>query len=237
MTTHLPEAVLLDLDDTILDTSGQMDEVWRWVCETFARRLNGVGGDELFDALQEHRRWFWSDPERHRRGRLQPGMAPIQTSIGALQRVGVDDSSMAEEMASAFTLRRINTIKPVPGAIETLKHLRERNIRLALVTNGGSEVQRTKIERAGLDAFFDYILIEGEFGVGKPDPSVYSHVLEQIGATPEEAWMVGDDLEWEVAAPQKLGIFSIWVDAMGAGLPDGVEVRPDRVIRSLAELL
>jgi putative hydrolase of the HAD superfamily len=49
--------------------------------------------------------------------------------------------------------------------------------------------------------------------------------------------MVGDNLEWEVAAPQKLGIAGIWVDSSGAGLPRSSTVRPDRIIRSLTELL
>jgi putative hydrolase of the HAD superfamily len=49
--------------------------------------------------------------------------------------------------------------------------------------------------------------------------------------------MVGDHLEWEVAAPQRLGIFAIWHDALGRGLPAGSPVKPDRIIRSLSELL
>jgi putative hydrolase of the HAD superfamily len=49
--------------------------------------------------------------------------------------------------------------------------------------------------------------------------------------------MVGDNLEWEVAAPQRLGIHAIWFDAHGAGLPEGSAIRPDRVVRKLSELL
>jgi putative hydrolase of the HAD superfamily len=49
--------------------------------------------------------------------------------------------------------------------------------------------------------------------------------------------MVGDHLEWEIAAPQRLGIFAIWHDALGEGLPADATVTPDRIIRSLGELL
>ncbi len=48
--------------------------------------------------------------------------------------------------------------------------------------------------------------------------------------------MVGDNLEWDVAAPQRLGIFGIWVDYAGTGVPAGREIRPDRIIRSLSEV-
>jgi putative hydrolase of the HAD superfamily len=48
--------------------------------------------------------------------------------------------------------------------------------------------------------------------------------------------MVGDNLEWDVGGPQKLGIVGIWIDAKGQGVPAASAVRPDRIIRSLSEL-
>jgi putative hydrolase of the HAD superfamily len=48
--------------------------------------------------------------------------------------------------------------------------------------------------------------------------------------------MVGDNLEWEVAAPQRQGMVGIWVDAAGNGLPEDSTVTPDRIIRSITEL-
>jgi len=49
--------------------------------------------------------------------------------------------------------------------------------------------------------------------------------------------MVGDNLEWEVTAPQRLGIYAIWFDSEGRGLPRDSAVRPDRIVRALSELL
>jgi putative hydrolase of the HAD superfamily len=62
-------------------------------------------------------------------------------------------------------------------------------------------------------------------------------VLDQLNMAPEDVWMVGDNLEWDVAAPQRLGIYGIWHDFLGTGLPEGSIVRPDRIIRTLSELL
>ena len=47
----------------------------------------------------------------------------------------------------------------------------------------------------------------------------------------------GVGLEWEVAAPQKIGIFAIWMDSRGKGLPESTNIRPDRIIKALPELL
>ena len=49
--------------------------------------------------------------------------------------------------------------------------------------------------------------------------------------------MVGDNLEWEVVSPQRLGIHAIWHDGYGVGLPADSPIRPDRIIRRLSELL
>jgi putative hydrolase of the HAD superfamily len=53
---------------------------------------------------------------------------------------------------------------------------------------------------------------------------------------PEQAWFVGDNLEWDVAAPQNLGMCAVWIDTARAGLPSGTTVRPDRIIHALGEL-
>jgi putative hydrolase of the HAD superfamily len=49
--------------------------------------------------------------------------------------------------------------------------------------------------------------------------------------------MVGDNLEWEIVAPQRLGIYAIWHDGYGVGLPSDSPIRPDRIIGRLSELL
>ena len=123
------------------------------------------------------------------------------------------------------------------GTIEALEALRAAGVRMALVTNGGKEFQRAKIERFDLERHFDHVLIEGEFGVGKPEDAVYLHLLEYFAVTPAEAWMIGDNLEWEVVAPQRHGIRGIWFDGHDQGLPADSPVRPDAVVRSLDELL
>jgi putative hydrolase of the HAD superfamily len=124
-----------------------------------------------------------------------------------------------------------------PGVNDALGRLRARGIPLGLVTNGDRRQQRRKIEQYDLARFFDVIVIEGEFGCGKPEEAVYRHALAALRARPEEAWMVGDNLEWDVAAPQRLGLRGVWVDAPGQGLPVPAAVVPHRIIRAFPELV
>jgi hypothetical protein len=55
-------------------------------------------------------------------------------------------------------------------------------------------------------------LIEEEFGTGKPDPRIYLATLEQLHLAADKTWMVGDHLWFDIAAPQRLGILTIWLD-------------------------
>ncbi len=237
MSKSLPKAMLIDLDDTIVAYSSLAEGIWMSACERFAPRAEGLQPDVLYKAVQESRRWFWSDPERHRRNRLDMRRAQRKVVTEALQRLEVDDPSLAADIADTFTEEREAAVKPFPGAIEALARLRKAGVRTAMITNGAKDAQRRKIRRFQLEGYFDAILVEGEFGYGKPDERVYREALRLLSARTDKAWCVGDNLEWEVAVPQSLGLYAIWHDPVGKGLPDSCEIRPDRIIRSLSELI
>ena len=226
----LPTAILLDLDDTILDDSSAVESCWRGAC---APEPNAA---DLFDAIQTASKWYWSDPERHRAGRLELNAARRHVVALALASLGIDDPACAARVSDAYSRGRDAEMIPLPDAIATVKWLREERCRLAMLTNGAAAAQWQKIARFELTDLFDAILVEGEVGFGKPDERIYRLALGRLGVRPSEAWMAGDNLEWDVATPQRLGIFSIWIDRHGRGLPAGSPVRPDRIIQSLSEL-
>jgi putative hydrolase of the HAD superfamily len=233
-----PDAILFDLDNTIIAYSDGAEVCWMELCEEYASRSGSLPADLLFSAITATKTWYWSDPERFRRGRLDLRKARSEIIARAFGDLGIRNTGhIAQEMADLFTTRREESVKPFPGAIDALRRIRARSDRLALITNGNGNVQRNKIMKYKLDRFFDVILIEGEFGKGKPQAEVYEHVLNQLDVAPERTWMVGDNMEFDVAAPQKLGITGVWVDYARMGLPEAVSTRPDRIIRHIEELL
>jgi putative hydrolase of the HAD superfamily len=232
----LPAAVLLDLDDTILDDSSNVDACWREACGSHAHRLAPLQPDAVFEIIQRTSKWFWNDPERHRIGRLELDLARREVVRLALKEMGIANAELAAAIGDAYAHQRDVGMEPLPEAIDTVRWLRDRGCRLALLTNGAAVAQRKKIARFGLTDLFDATLIEGEIGFGKPDERIYRHALEKLGVLPRAAWMIGDNLDWDVAAPQKLGIFGVWVDRAGGGLPKDSAVKPDCVIRSLCEV-
>jgi putative hydrolase of the HAD superfamily len=231
----LPSAILLDLDDTIL-AYGDPEECWRTVCGRFVSLISVSGVEELLDAINSVREWYWGDLERHRQGRLRLLDARREIVAEAFSRLGIDAPNVACDLADAYAEMREERAEPFLGAIDTLQHFRNRGVRLGLVTNGGSEMQRGKLKRFGLEPYFDCILIEGEFGAGKPDENVFLYMLEQFGVAASDTWMVGDDLQRDISGAQALGLFTVWVDWRGDGLPVSSPVIPDRIVRSITEL-
>ena len=235
--TDTPKAILFDLDDTILSASAHRHAIMADVAARYAPSVPGVSAGDLLAALRDGAGDYWDDPARHREGRLDPTGATRAIAEIALTSLGASDAGpIAAKIAHDYMAAQDAALKPFPGAIETLERLREMGMPLALITNGGSKGQREKVVRFDLERYFDCIVIEGEFGVGKPDERVYRHALSELNAAPEDAWMVGDNLEWEVAVPQRLGLYAVWVDWEGGGLPEGSDVRPDRIVRAISEL-
>jgi len=234
---QLPEAIILDLDDTILDDSGAVNESWEQTCRESAARIDGLDPFALLGAIERERDWFWSDSVRAREGRLDLRVASTRIVDQALVSLGYDLTGAGAEIANRYRDLREERISLFPGAIETIEWFRSLGIRLGMATNGSAAGQRAKIERFGLAQSFDRIVVEGEFGRGKPHREVYEELFTSLDAHPGKMWSVGDNLEWDVGAPQSLGVYGIWVDGAGGGLPAGAAVRPDRIISAIKDLM
>jgi putative hydrolase of the HAD superfamily len=230
------KALLVDLDDTLLDYSGGVEDSWHNACRALAPTA-GVDAIALADAVRIARRWFWDDVTRQRTERVNMMGAWAKIAANGLERVGAPSPELAARIAEDFAARRWAVMRLFPGVPEALGRLCAAGVPMALVTNGDKSQQRRKIEQYDLARFFEVIVIEGEFGAGKPEEIVYRHALERLGIRPGEAWMIGDHIEWDVAAPQRLGLRGIWVDRERAGLPEGAAVRPHRIVREFPELL
>ncbi|HEX8982501.1 MAG TPA: HAD family hydrolase [Ktedonobacterales bacterium] len=240
MNHAFPPALLLDLDDTILADSLGVDACWDAVCHAYAPDVAPFTVAQMRAAIDDYRRWYWDDSARHRDGRLDLDAARAHIVTESLRRVGMPEECAAVlggQIAADFSAMRDERLAPLPGALETVDALARRGVRLALLTNGAATAQRRKIERFDLARHFEVIIVEGEFGCGKPDPRVYQHALAMLAIAPTDAWMVGDNLEWDVFAPQRLGISGVWVNPTSRPLPDGGTERPTRTVRALADLL
>jgi putative hydrolase of the HAD superfamily len=238
--TQLPHAMLIDMDETILSAYGRPDIAWNNVAGEFAGEFAPLSSQQVAAAIVDSGRRFWATAEAGWRLKLAEARHVVVrdgfATLAAAHQTALS-TDLASRLADRFTAYREEEMFVFPGAHDAIDALKAHGVKLALVTNGAAEPQRAKVERFALSHRFDHIQIEGEHGFGKPDERAYLHAMQALGVTAPETWMIGDNLEWEVEAPQRLGIYAIWIDVHGEGLPADSAVKPDRVIRSLTELL
>jgi putative hydrolase of the HAD superfamily len=230
------DTVLFDLDDTLVAFDAVTEISWIQVCDEYANETGLISSELLHQTIARHSNHYWSDEERHRIGRQD-----IEGTRRNLVSLAFNELELPIEeatiVADNYSRVRMDNMYVFPEALDILSNLCSRNMKLALVTNGDSVNQREKIERFDLEKYFDAILIEGEMGFGKPDKRVFEKALSVCNSTPKGMLMIGDNLKWDVAGPQALGIRGIWYDRKGKGLPDDSMIKPFRIIDNLSMVL
>jgi putative hydrolase of the HAD superfamily len=229
----LPRFLFFDLDDTLVRFSAGQPDFWVLALQALLPAEHDVGAlrraiDPVSDAL-------WGDPQRAFRGRLYMHEARREIAVDALCPLGLSQDSCVR-IADYVTDTKEEHVRLFDGATETLRALRQRGHRMALLTNGSSAFQRRKIERYALAEHFELILIEGELGFGKPDRRVFQRALDHFGILGAEALMIGDNLEADIAGARALGLHTVWHDVYGTGLPPGATTTPDHVLDDIAQL-
>ena len=237
----LPKGILFDLDDTII-SSGDRHQLVLDIAIEFKDQLGPLEPAELANEVESAFIKFWADEHLHKIWRFRLLDARVLIISDVFEKLRDRSPNLTPEFAEQFAKQFHNTregahSRLIPGALETLDELKKRGVRLALITNGPATTQRAKVVRFNLEHRFEHIQIEGEVGFGKPEEQAYTHALAALRLEPKDTWMVGDNFEWEVVAPKRLGIRAIWNDLYKKGLPANPKVIPDRIVHSISEIM
>ncbi|MBI2767634.1 MAG: HAD family hydrolase [Chloroflexi bacterium] len=231
----MPRAVFFDMDDTLLDTSGGLEVAWEIACRDLAPEL-GCEWELIRAAIRREAREFWRDEAAVGQWRTRLVEARMNTVRSALAAEGLD-VELAPRLSDRYAEEVTPRIHLFDDALATLEGLRAQGFRLAIITNGPADMQRGKVERFGLEAYVDAIVIEGVFGHGKPDKEVFEHALAATGVEPHEAWHVGDNLYADIGGAKNAGLHAVWIHRDRMELGEGLVAVPDRVIAHLGELV
>lgn len=184
------KGVVFDLDDTLYPEK----EYVRGGCRAVAEYLGDVG---LADGL-------WED--------FAHGRPAID---GALRRLGREGEAAA--CVSAYR-GHTPTLRLYDGAERLLKALRQRGIRVGVITDGRPEGQRAKIKALGLEGLADDIIITDELGgvqFRKPCDIAFRIMVRRWGLEYGQAVYVGDNAGKDFQAPLQLGMQAVWFKNAG----------------------
>ena len=163
------------------------------------------------------------------------GWTPLWRSTAwraGLAEAGIRDAMLAEALASALSTRFAAAHVLFDDVLPALDELSCH--RLAVVTNGPSDLQRRKLAVAGLDGRLPDVYISGEVGYGKPDARIFEHALAKLGVGPDEAFVVGDRVNADIAGARAAGVRSAWLNRNGR--KNETDIPVDHEIASLSEL-
>jgi putative hydrolase of the HAD superfamily len=212
------QAVLFDLDDTLLDRRGSFEQFLRDQWTRFCPAVQGIDQDQYVQTLIEldHN-----------------GYAPRQGLFGGLTaRFGLP-SDIADSLLTDYRTGFPRACRLFPDASATLASLRASGLKLGLITNGSVRMQSRKLRCLALSSAFDTVLISDAEGVSKPDERIFLRALERLDVEPAAAVFVGDNPEVDVAGARGAGMRAIWRrDPRHSGI-----VEADAVIDQLEELV
>ncbi|PJI93244.1 HAD family hydrolase [Luteimicrobium subarcticum] len=207
------DAVLLDVDDTLVDTRGaftaSVDAVRRaFLPDVGPERLDAMVALWRADPHGRYRAYTRGevtfDEQRRRRA------DELHRAFGGPP---VDEASYPawlEVFWGAFEA----AWRPFADARTTVDALTRAGLLVGAVTNAGADLQRRKLAACGLADVPVLVTVE-TFGVGKPDPRVFREGAHLLGADPGRTVYVGDELDVDALGAVRAGLRGVWLDRPG----------------------
>lgn len=251
------KAIFFDLDDTLLWDQKSIKEAFAATCKVAEDRY-GIESEAFEAAVREAAKTLYSSYDTYEFTKMI-GINPFEGLWGnflddqdhfkkmreivpnyrreawtmGLNAMGIDDPDFGYELGECFPQERRNKQFVYDDTFATLESLKGK-YQLLLLTNGSPDLQNTKLTiTPELVPYFDQIVISGNFGRGKPDPSLYEFALAKLSLKKEEAIMVGDNLMTDILGANRAGIRSVWINRHHK---EKNEVIPTYEIKHLAEL-
>lgn len=127
---------------------------------------------------------------------------------------------------------------PYPDVVSTLMELKQRGYKLGVIANQNYGTE-DRLNNWNLRQFFDVIAASAELSMEKPDPVIFEWALNQADCRPQDAVMIGDRMDNDIAPANRLGIHTVRLKR-GLGAyhePQSDDETPESTISMLKELL
>lgn len=212
------EAVIFDLDDTLIDRGASIHAYAGQLARDFGDRLSITEPHTLAAEL------IRIDRNGYNRERAQ------DIAAHAMWRQAPEPALIAEH----WSLHMAVLAQPRAGLAATIDALERAGLRLGIVSNGPTLKQRRKVETLGLAQRVGTLLISDELGIAKPDERIFRLAASQLGVEPSACMFIGDNPEKDVRAAEAVGMRAVWFEAK-LPWPDDLPAPRERV-RALSEV-
>jgi putative hydrolase of the HAD superfamily len=128
------------------------------------------------------------------------------------------------------------TRRAVPGAKQLLRVLKEK-VKIGIVSNNFIKGQIGKLNATGLAPFIDIMVTSEEIGVTKPEREIFEAALKKLECSADEAVMIGDSWEIDIAGACNAGIRAVWFNRFGSSCPDNSLAKEIKTFKPIEEVL
>ena len=140
------------------------------------------------------------------------------------------DASMKNELLNLYKV--LSPFKEVP---ETLKKLKEKNFKLAILSNGTPSLLAQLVKSNNIDNLFDDLFSIEEVGIYKPDTKVYDLPIKKYKIEKSQVAFLSANT-WDVSGGGNYGYQAIWVNRNN-NIFDNLDYKPINQIKNLNELI
>ncbi|WP_248193039.1 HAD family hydrolase [Micrococcus endophyticus] len=207
------DAVLFDLDDTLLDLRAAQHAAfgatvrrqWAGAADVDPARMAAATEAFASDAAGHY--------ERYVAGELTFEQQRLARAADALRALGAPEES-ATPLEALWTADYEDVVRGhwalFPATAEVLAQVRSSGRGVGIVTNNVEAYQRAKADALGLD-WVDVLIGSDTAGAPKPDPEPFLAGCARLGAEPGRTLMVGDSLTHDVAGARAAGLVPVWM--------------------------
>jgi HAD superfamily hydrolase (TIGR01509 family) len=207
--------MLFDLDGTLLDSVYQHVLAWREALE--------AEGIELA---------VW---RIHRRIGMSGGLFVRALTRETGRELSKEQAERLKSLHAAAYRRRLDQVRPLPGARELLQALTSFGVPWAIATSGSDATARPSLEALAIPPGVP-IITRDQVAYAKPNPDLFLAAAGRLGVPPGDCFVVGDSI-WDLLAAQRAGALGVGLLSGGYGQDELERAGAYRVYEDPADLL
>ncbi|MEH2149540.1 HAD family hydrolase [Nostoc sp.] len=224
------KAIIFDLDNTLLNFEICERQAILGALEacTISLDLNGISENVFLQAFETYNSKYWRQRET-----FSPNELIEMSYQSTLAQLDIQTDKISNLSQSFWHIFNHSAVME-PNVNEVLTVLAG-NYRLAVITNGLVSAQLPRMQAAGIEHFFEEVVISEAIGFAKPSPEIFHHALSRLNLTPAEVIYVRDSLKHDYAGATQVKMDFCYYNRKNQNLPQ--EGKPKFIISELLNLL
>ncbi|MEJ8817057.1 YjjG family noncanonical pyrimidine nucleotidase [Lacibacter sp. H407] len=223
--------LFFDLDHTLWDFDANAMETLADVYKDLDLQTAGINDFDLFcKHYLHHNAVLW---DRYHHGYITAEELKWKRMWRTLLEFKNGSEELARKMSGYFLEVLPTKQNLFPYTHEILQHLKEKEYKLHLITNGFEKTQWRKLDNSKLGQYFEEVITSETSNSVKPNKEIFEYALRITGAELKQSIMIGDNLDADIKGAINAGMDSIFVNHINAELKG---IKPTYVITHLREL-